>query len=71
MIWEGTSPTIVSNFPEGEVQIHTDADITVEFWFPAKNGWGDPIAITAPGDFLGCGGNRGRLVGAANVRILR
>lgn len=73
MIWEGlvTGSERIDNFPEGEVQVHTDADVTVAFWFPDANKYGDEIAITAPGDFLGCGGNRGRITGTANVRILR
>lgn len=72
MIFEGAVDTtkILSNFQAGtEFQIHTDADVTIAFWFPLKNDWGAEIEILAPGDFVGAGGNRGRITGTANVRI--
>jgi len=72
MIFEGavTTEKILNNFQAGtEFQFHTDADVTLAFWFPAKNGWGAEIPITAPGDFVGAGGNKGRITGTANVRI--
>lgn len=73
MIFEGAVDTeeIIHNFPEGrEVQVHTDADITVAFWYPVTKNWGPEIEITAPGNWLGVGSYRGRISGSANIRIL-
>ena len=59
------------NLPAGqEVQIHTDADITIAFWFPTKADYGDELAVDAPGQFVGCGSNRARITGTAHVRIV-
>lgn len=70
MIYQGTTPKTLDNFPQGvEVMFHTDADVTIAFFYPLKNDWGPEIAISSPGDFLGCGGNIGRITGTANVRI--
>lgn len=73
VIFEGAVSSVeeVYNFPEGrEVQVHTDADVTVAFWFPKTETWGGEIDITAPGDYLGVGSYRGRITGTANLRIL-
>jgi hypothetical protein len=68
---EITTTDEVYNLPEGqEVQIHTDADITIAFWNPRLKAYGPEIDILAPGNFVGVGHNKARLTGAANVRIL-
>lgn len=73
VIFEGAVVTTqnVDNFPEGrEVQIHTDADLTVAFYFPKTNSWGGEISVEAPGQWVGAGSYLGRITGTANVRIL-
>ena len=73
VIFEGAvaSTKNVDNFPEGrEVQVHTDADLTVAFWFPITKTWGGEILVEAPGQWLGVGSYLGRITGTANVRIL-
>ncbi len=68
---EITTTAEVYNLPEGdEVQIHTDADITIAFWNPRLKAYGPEIDILTPGNFVGVGHNRARLTGAANVRII-
>jgi hypothetical protein len=74
MIWEGTitTPKVIYNFPVGreEVRVYTDADITIEFWMGGIKAYGDPVAVVAPGSFVGVCGSQGRITGAANVTIL-
>jgi len=68
---EITTTAEVLNLPAGqEVQIHTDADITIAYWNPRLKAYGPEIDILTPGNFVGVGHNKARLTGAANVRIL-
>ena len=77
MIWEGlvTGSKEIKNFPtEGEVQFHTDADVTIAFWFPKKGvsgDWGDPLSVAAPGDWVGVGSSLALVTGTANIIIKR
>jgi hypothetical protein len=68
---EITTTAEVFNLPIGdEIQIHTDADITIAYWNPRLGVYGPEIDIITPGNYVGVGHNRARLTGAANVRIL-
>jgi hypothetical protein len=76
MIYQGivSGTQIIENVPSGnnkEVQIYTDADVSIAFWMPDLDDFGAEIEVAAPGGFVGASHYKARITGSgANVRLL-
>lgn len=61
---------VVSNMPaNGKANIQTDAEIGIEFWNPAKNGYGLMETLEVPGGTVRCPNNRMRITTASQAFV--